>query len=80
MSRVVIAARFCKGCELCMSVCPKGCFERSDALNAYGVYPMRLCADAACIGCSQCALMCPDSAIEVYRAESKRASTQESPT
>jgi 2-oxoglutarate ferredoxin oxidoreductase subunit delta len=67
MSRIVIATELCKGCELCMSVCPKNCFEHSDTLNSYGVYPMRLCADAQCVGCSACAVMCPDTAIEVYR-------------
>lgn len=67
MSHVVIAAELCKGCELCMAVCPKNCFEHADSLNAYGVYPIRLTADAQCTGCSSCAVMCPDTAIEVYR-------------
>jgi len=77
MSRIVILSEYCKGCELCISVCPKNCIVRSDTLNSYGVYPMKFCEGAECIGCSQCAVMCPDTAIEVYRTETKKARPQE---
>ena len=68
MSRIVIDPEMCKGCELCISVCPKECIEQSDTLNRYGVYPMRMRELAECLGCALCASMCPDTAIEVYRS------------
>jgi 2-oxoglutarate ferredoxin oxidoreductase subunit delta len=67
MSRIEIAAELCKGCELCISVCPKDCIEQSDTLNRYGVYPMRMKDLAECTGCTLCATMCPDTAVTVYR-------------
>ena len=67
MSRIEVASELCKSCELCISVCPKDCIEHAGTLNRYGVYPVRMRKDAACIGCSQCAIICPDAAIEVYR-------------
>jgi len=72
MSRIVIAAEYCKACELCISVCPKNCIEPSETLNAYGVYPMRMREGAECIACAQCAVICPDTAIEVYRTDGAR--------
>jgi 2-oxoglutarate ferredoxin oxidoreductase subunit delta len=75
MSRIEVAAELCKSCELCISVCPKDCIEHAGALNRYGVFPVRMRKDAACIGCSQCAIICPDTAIEVFRTvveESKK--------
>ncbi len=76
MSRIVVSPEWCKGCELCVSVCPKDCLEHSDALNRYGVYPIRMRAGAECIGCSQCAVMCPDAAIEVYRTAKESNATR----
>ncbi|MBN1908910.1 MAG: 4Fe-4S dicluster domain-containing protein [Pirellulales bacterium] len=67
MSHIEIAAKWCKSCEICVSVCPKDCIVQSDTLNQYGVYPMTMREDAECIGCAACAMMCPDTAIEVYR-------------
>lgn len=77
MSHVEIAEEFCKGCELCISVCPKECLEHSSTLNRYGVYPVRMRGGAGCIGCAQCALMCPDAAIEVYRSVVRRPQKEE---
>lgn len=73
MSRIEIAAELCKACELCISVCPNDCIEQSDTLNRYGVFPMRMRADAQCTGCTLCATICPDTAIEVYRTVAAKA-------
>ncbi|MEN6452578.1 MAG: ferredoxin family protein [Thermoguttaceae bacterium] len=78
MSRIEIAAELCKACELCIAVCPKNCIEQSDTLNRYGVYPMRMRADAECTGCTLCATMCPDTAIEVYRTVVEKAASDAS--
>jgi 2-oxoglutarate ferredoxin oxidoreductase subunit delta len=56
-----------------MAVCPKDCLEHAGTLNRYGVYPVRMRKDAACIGCSQCAIMCPDAAIEVFKTVAEEA-------
>lgn len=74
--RIEIDEERCKGCGLCITVCPKKQIEISDNLNTKGYYPARFKeADAGeqdpikCTGCALCAVTCPDVAIEVYREE-----------
>jgi len=57
----------CKGCELCLSFCPKGTIYISDKLNEIGYQPAEFKNDGECTGCAICALVCPEVAIEVYR-------------
>jgi 2-oxoglutarate ferredoxin oxidoreductase subunit delta len=69
---ILIDRELCKGCQLCMSVCPKHLIRVSDKLNQKGYYPAELGdtkgnEDHQCTGCTQCATICPDVAIEVYR-------------
>ena len=66
----------CKGCELCMTVCPKKKIGISKKLNTKGYYPAEFSGDTpqdsdktGCTGCSLCAIICPDVAIEVYRED-----------
>ncbi len=63
----VIAVEKCKGCFLCIRVCPKNILEKSTAINGQGVnYPV--CNDESkCIACTFCATMCPDAAIEIEK-------------
>ncbi|MEZ3486286.1 MAG: 4Fe-4S binding protein [Lachnospiraceae bacterium] len=57
----------CKGCELCVSVCPKHILELDSVVNAKGYCSVTCIDGAACIGCASCAKICPDSVISVYR-------------
>ncbi len=75
--RITIDRELCKGCGLCITVCPKKQIEISDSLNAKGYYPAKFkeetdspgSKDSKCTGCAMCAITCPDVAIEVYREE-----------
>ena len=59
----------CKGCELCVSVCPKKILALGTGTNVKG-YRVAECVDQeTCIGCASCAKMCPDSVISVYKDE-----------
>lgn len=60
----------CKGCQLCIDVCPQGVLQMDDTqLNAKGYHPAILTdAGGDCTGCAVCAVMCPDVAITVLRA------------
>lgn len=64
--QVRVLVEYCKGCELCVSVCPKGVLEMSDQLTEVGVRPARPKADAVCTGCTLCYQVCPDAAIEIW--------------
>lgn len=69
MPRVRVLTDYCKGCGLCVGVCPVEALETSDQLSAQAVYPPRQKADVECTGCLGCALICPDAAIEIVEAE-----------
>lgn len=66
--KITIDRERCKGCELCIAVCPKGCIQVSEELNQKGYYPAEFNqGEDGCNACTLCALSCPDVAIEVYR-------------
>ncbi len=67
---VTFNGEHCKGCQLCVSVCPVKIIELDrNTTNSKGYNPAHISAENAdkCIGCAQCGLMCPDSVITVER-------------
>ncbi len=69
--RIVINTERCKGCGLCITVCPKGGIVIATESNKSGYFPAQV-KDAACTGCTRCALVCPEASIEVYLEEADR--------
>ena len=72
--KIVIDRERCKGCHICIEVCPNNRIEVDEELNAKGYSPARFKetvneGEKGCVGCAQCATVCPDVAIEVYRAK-----------
>ena len=58
----------CKGCELCISVCPKNILALDKTtVNKKGYYPATVTDIEQCIACASCARICPDSIISVYK-------------
>ena len=55
----------CKGCGLCITVCPKTVLELANELNAKGYYPAYQARPEDCIYCATCCRMCPDVAITI---------------
>jgi 2-oxoglutarate ferredoxin oxidoreductase subunit delta len=64
---LIINEERCKGCELCVSFCPKGVLALAPSLNRFGHHPAVVVRQEECTGCQACVLMCPDACIEVYR-------------
>ena len=65
--RLEIAVDRCKGCGLCLAVCPKGVLELDVArVNELGFHPVRLSDAASCTSCALCARVCPDAVFAVY--------------
>jgi len=60
----------CKGCGLCISVCPRKIlgFDK-EQVNIKGYHPATCLDPDSCVGCASCAIMCPDGVITVYREE-----------
>lgn len=71
MRKVTFDRERCKGCRLCLPVCPVKIIRMSESLNRAGYYPAEVSDDALeeCISCGLCATICPDMAIEVRRPE-----------
>jgi len=68
MAKVTISEITCKGCGLCVSVCPKKIIELDKSrLNPKGYHPAQVIDLEKCIACAMCAMMCPDSAIKVEK-------------
>ncbi len=59
--RFSITAEWCKGCDICVKMCPERCLRLNDQLVA------ELTDPAACTGCRICEWLCPDFAIRVQR-------------
>ncbi|PIP19117.1 MAG: 2-oxoacid:acceptor oxidoreductase [Candidatus Omnitrophica bacterium CG08_land_8_20_14_0_20_41_16] len=67
MPKIIIDKDKCKGCLLCVSVCPKKLFSQDKNLNAKGLNPVKFQDKSGCLGCAFCAIICPDCCIEVYK-------------
>lgn len=68
MAKMTVNVNKCKGCGLCVTVCPKKIIAMStEHLNAKGYFPAELLDAEQCIGCAMCAIMCPDCAIVVEK-------------
>ncbi len=65
---VVFEEALCKGCELCVTICPTKVLKLDTGrVNVRGYYPAVMYNLAGCSGCGSCAKICPDSVITVRR-------------
>jgi 2-oxoglutarate ferredoxin oxidoreductase subunit delta len=55
----------CKGCGLCITVCPKNVLEISEQVSPKGYFPAFQARPEDCIFCALCCVMCPDVAITI---------------
>ncbi len=65
MAKVRINKERCKGCGLCLAVCPKKNLKVGGELNAKGIFAVVAVDENNCTGCGMCYLMCPDACIEI---------------
>ena len=63
----------CKGCGLCVTVCPKDVLEISDKVSAKGYFPAFQARPEKCIYCATCCRMCPDVAITITETVEDKA-------
>lgn len=68
MAKMTVNENVCKGCNLCVSVCPQKIIALAkNRLNAKGYSPAEVLEMEKCTGCAMCGIICPDSAIAVER-------------
>ncbi len=65
--RVHVDLRLCKGCGICVELCPKQALRLSSGLSERGYRYPELVGE--CIGCGTCMMFCPDFAISVECGE-----------
>jgi 2-oxoglutarate ferredoxin oxidoreductase subunit delta len=66
----------CKGCGLCVTVCPKNVLEISDKVNTKGYFPAFRARPEDCIYCAMCCTMCPDVAISISEIADESAESE----
>lgn len=67
MPKMTVDPMYCKGCGLCIAVCPKKIIRFSENINAK-CYHYAECFDQdSCIACKMCYQTCPDCAITVEK-------------
>jgi 2-oxoglutarate ferredoxin oxidoreductase subunit delta len=62
-----VATERCKGCGLCVDVCPQHVLELDESVvNGLGYNPVVLTDAAGCTSCALCARICPEAGFEVW--------------
>ncbi len=67
MAKVKFDIERCKGCKLCIDVCPRKIIIISEKINSKGYHSVGVSDMEKCTGCAFCATICPDCAIEVEK-------------
>lgn len=67
--KITIDKAWCKGCKLCIPVCPKQVFVMSKNRSDRGYLMPTAAAPERCINCKQCEYICPDFCISVVLEE-----------
>ncbi|MFC1549233.1 ferredoxin family protein [Candidatus Omnitrophota bacterium] len=70
-TKLKIKIERCKGCHLCVEVCPVKVLEMSQELNKRGSRYVKLKDPDKCTGCGLCVTMCPDCSITIEENEDK---------
>ena len=65
MPEIAINREWCKGCYICVSVCPHRVLEVDQEAFDHGFHPVVAARPEDCTVCRQCELLCPDLAISV---------------
>jgi 2-oxoglutarate ferredoxin oxidoreductase subunit delta len=65
--KIEVNSERCKGCELCVTVCPEQILRMSETFNRQGQRFAECFKPEGCTACLSCANICPDCAIKVWR-------------
>lgn len=76
MAKIRFRIERCKGCGLCVPVCPNGNIRMSSDINKLGQKYAKVIDEDKCTRCGLCCLMCPDVAIELAGEEEETAMTK----
>lgn len=60
---IFIDTNLCKGCKICIYVCPHNVFRMSKDISIRGYHTAEVANKENCVGCQLCTYSCPDFAI-----------------
>ncbi len=63
---VLIDNKRCKGCAICVAVCPQQTLMIQEDYNQAGYFYAARKEESPCTGCGACVHLCPDFAVAVY--------------
>ena len=66
---ILIDDQFCKGCNLCIEVCPREVFGRGDKRSRAGYSMPKVLSLGNCVACFLCEMTCPDLALTVIEGK-----------
>jgi len=66
---ILIDDQFCKGCNLCIQVCPQKLFSMGNKRSQGGYRMPGILDIERCSGCLLCEMTCPDLALTVFRGK-----------
>jgi 2-oxoglutarate ferredoxin oxidoreductase subunit delta len=64
-TQIDINENWCKGCEICVEVCPKNVLKMED-------FVAKVVDLDSCIECMLCEVLCPDFAIVVHSTKTEK--------
>ncbi len=63
--KIDINQKWCKGCYICVEVCPQKVFAQAPEVSEKGFQQVVVEYPEKCTRCLQCEMLCPDLAINV---------------
>ncbi len=69
MPKIVIDEKFCKGCGICIELCPAQILKKAEKLSLMGAHPVVVSDESKCTACKICEIYCPDFAIYLITRE-----------
>ena len=63
ITEIHIDEEYCKGCDICIELCPTDVFTKSEQINSRGYYIPIPEVIENCTGCMICELICPEMAV-----------------
>lgn len=65
MTRIDVDHNWCKGCHICVEICPRDVLQVDETRFVRAFHPVVVSRPEDCTGCLLCELLCPDLAITV---------------